>query len=107
MWGAWFRIYKLTIGGVLYGQNNFHFRTEASLKYINLDNIFINSDIDSFTIDNFTIEELKEIKKLFLSLDKQSEIYNKEYNDLLENNDRDKDSIEKVKKNFNHWVWRD
>ncbi len=43
----------------------------SPLKDINLDNIIIESDIDSFTIDNCSIKELNEIKQIFLDAEKQ------------------------------------
>ena len=70
------------------------------IEDINLDNIIIESDIDSFTIDNFTIKELNEIKKIFLDAERQIMEYNKVYFDLLNSEIINKEIREKAKNDF-------
>lgn len=91
---------NINIGGKLYGLDDHQFFVSFPLKDINLDNIIIESDIDSFTIDNFTIKELNEIKKIFLDSEKQIMEYNKVYFDLLNSEIMNKEIREKAKNYF-------
>ena len=76
-----FKNVNITIKGRLYGEGVYHDLAESPLQFINLDNIKIDSNLDSFTIDHFTIEELREFKNLITSMRPTVDVYNKEYND--------------------------
>ena len=56
---------NIEVEGILYGECFLgNYLRESALKYINLDIFNINPDLDDFTIDHLTLDQLKQIKML-------------------------------------------
>ena len=64
----------MTIKGTLFGINNYGEYEESAIKNINLDNIKIDQNLDSFLVDGFNIEQLNQIKNYLLTSEKELQI---------------------------------
>ena len=74
---------SLNIGGSLYGINVFQNWENAPIKLIKFDDAKVSQNLDSFTIDNFSLEQLNIIKNLILSLEKKYEEFMNKYNEIF------------------------
>ena len=86
---------NITIEGILYGEVFLNpYLQESPLKYIDLDKLIIDSCLDSFTIDNLSLEQLKQIK--LFSLEHFKKIENLEYffNNIVKYNNNELENEE-------------
>ena len=67
---------NVMVDGILYGESfSAYYLREPALEYIDLDKFNINPELDSFTIDHLTIDQLKQIKILISEHFKKIENY--------------------------------
>ena len=91
----------MTIKGTLFGINNYGEYEESAIKNINLDNIKIEQNLDSFLVDGFNIEQLNQIKNYLLTSEKELQIYLQKYYELLNKSRRDNYISKESKEKYN------
>ena len=92
----------MTIKGTLFGINNYGEYEESAIKNINLDNIKIDQNLDSFLVDGFNIEQLNQIKNYLLTSEKELQIYLQKYYELLNKSRRDNYISKESKEKYNN-----
>lgn len=92
---------SVTIKGTLFGINNYGEYEESAIKNINLDNIKIDQNLDSFLVDGFNIEQLNQIKNYLLTSEKELQIYLQKYYELLNKSRRDNYISKESKEKYN------
>ena len=75
---------NITLGGRIYCKNVFGIPVESPLKLIDLSNAKIDPKLNGFFIDNYTLDQFKKINELIISLNKNIEDELKEFRQIYQ-----------------------